>query len=272
MTNIKTRTLCEMADDPSNTLLLATILEHFASSVDILRVLPFIDVPLIGYDEGLRPERLYSAGGDLDTDAVTVKKYGDMRLAHDLRKAKALAQTIGDAIINGDTLKNARCFDGLRLRTTGSQCITIDGGFRISDLHALLGRVKNPTHLIMPAALRSLIFAEATNPEIGKYCSFTTDEFGRRVSVFKDIPILMSGLNAYNQQVIDFENGGASIYAVNFSAEGVAGIQNDVLSVLDMGDQGDIYRTRTEWLMGLTMASTNSAARLRGIQHERVEA
>ncbi len=275
---IKTRTLIEMAALRPAHVLLTETLERFARYSDILRVIPFIEEPTSEYLGGIGVDHLYIAGGDLDTDSETLAQHGaDVRLAHDMRKVKALAHTITDAIINGDSLINERCFDGLRVRIPKEQCIHPAGALQTGHLRALLAMVKNPTHLIMPAVLRSLLTAAATDPEIGKYITLGMDEFGRRVTLFDGVPILMSGVNAYNQQIIDFrdEPDGASVYAVNLSAEGVAGLQNGIMDVYDKGEvksPSPVFRTRVEWVIGLTFAHMSAASRLLGVRNERVTA
>jgi hypothetical protein len=275
-------TLLEAAKLNPGEVLRNTIIEHFAFSADILRALPFINVnggayvynlegnlpgvAFRGVGEGYTPsagimnpetERLRIGGGDLDVDLATLKMHGDdVRSAHELRKVKALSLTIAAKIINGDSVAEPREFDGLRTR------------------------IENPTHLIMSKKMRNLLSAAASDTTIGGFISFTQDEFGRRVTVFDGLPILVTDYDADGNQVIDFTEvgpGGAtatatSMYCVNMADDGVSGLQNGVMDVRDLGElqTQPVMRTRVEWLVGMAVMHGRAAARLWGISNAAV--
>jgi hypothetical protein len=304
-------TLLEAAKLNPGEVLRNTIIEHFAFSADILRALPFINVnggayvynlegnlpgvAFRGVGEGYTPsagimnpetERLRIGGGDLDVDLATLKMHGDdVRSAHELRKVKALSLTIAAKIINGDSVAEPREFDGLRTRITGSQIIpagSTDGGdpLQITLLRDLIDAVENPTHLIMSKKMRNLLSAAASDTTIGGFISFTQDEFGRRVTVFDGLPILVTDYDADGNQVIDFTEvgpGGAtatatSMYCVNMADDGVSGLQNGVMDVRDLGElqTQPVMRTRVEWLVGMAVMHGRAAARLWGISNAAV--
>ena len=300
-------TLLEAAKINSGDVLRNTIIEHFARSSDLLRALPFIDVQggayvynlegnlpgvaFRGVGEGytasagiMNPEteRLRIGGGDLDVDLATLKMHGqDVRSAHELRKVKALALTISDKIINGDSVAEPREFDGLRTRIIGSQLIAAgasSGGdaLKITLLRDLIDETENATHLIMSKKMRNLLTAAATDSAVGGYITFSVDEFGTRVTQFDNLPILLTDYDSNGDQVIQFNevnpgggsNVGTSIYCVNMSDEGVTGLQNGIMEVRDLGElqTAPVMRTRVEWLVSLAALHGRAASRLHGIK------
>jgi hypothetical protein len=299
-------TLLEAAKLNSGEVLRNTIIEHFAYTSDLLRVTPFIDVAggayvynlegslpgvaFRGVNEGyeasagiMNPEteRLRIGGGELKVDNAVLKMHGsDVRSQHELRQVKALSLTIGAMMINGDSTADPRVFDGLRARVTGDQLLeagATDGGdaLSVSALRDLIDAVDNPTHLVMSKKMRNMLSAAATDTTIGGYIAYDKDEFGRRVTMFDGLPIVVTDYDAEGRQIMDFNEVGsggatataASIYCVNFGDEGVTGLQNGVMEVRDLGEMPTqpALLTRVEWLVGMAVLHGRAAARLRGI-------
>jgi len=304
-------TLFEASKLASGEVLRSTIIEHFARTSDLLRITQFINVDggayvynmegslpgvaFRGVGEGYTPsagiinpetERLRISGGDLDVDLATLKMTSeDVRGAHELRKVKALSLTIGAKMINGDSTADPREFDGLRIRIGGAQLLdngTTDGGdpLKITALRDLIDQVEEPTHLMMSKKMRNLLSAAATDNAIGGYITYDQDEFGRRVTVFDGLPIVIVDYDANGDDIISFNEvgvGGAtatasSIYCVNMSDEGVVGLQNGIMEVRDLGELQTmpVMRTRVEWLVGMAVMHGRAAARLRGISNAAV--
>jgi len=288
-----------------------TVIEHFARMSDLLRATNFINVDggayvynmegslpgvaFRGVGEGytssagiMNPEteRLRVAGGDLDVDLATLKMTSeDVRGSHELKKVKALSLTIGAQMINGDSTADPRGFDGLRVRIQGDQLLdngSTDGGdaLKISNLRDLIDQVDDPTHLIMSKKMRNLLSAAATDPQIGGYITFGQDEFGKRVTQFDGLPIVVIDYDANGDQIVAFNEIGVggptatatSIYCVNMSDEGVIGLQNGTMEVRDLGElqSAPVMRTRVEWLVGMAVMHGRAAARLRGISNAAV--
>lgn len=269
-------TLLEAAKIHSGEVIRSTVIEHFAKSSELLRVLPFIDVPggayvynlegqlpgvaFRGINQGytassgiLNPqtEALRIGGGELKVDKATLKMHGeDVRSRHELMQVKALSLSITDKIINGDSTTNPLEFDGLRARIQGDQVIDAhgetDGGdpLSVTQLRDLIDAVENPTHLVMSKKMRNLLSSAASDTTIGGYISYEQNEFGKRVTHFDGLPILETDYNSAGGQIIGFNEVGAggatatatSIYAVNFGDEGVSGLQNGVMEVRDLGE------------------------------------
>lgn len=304
-------TLLEAAKINPGEVLRNTIIEHFARSSDLLRVMPFIDVQggayvynlegslpgvaFRGVNEGytasagiLNPqtERLRIGGGELKVDNAILKMHGnEVRSQHELRQVKAMSLTIGAKMINGDSTKDPREFDGLRTRIQGDQLLNAgntNGGnaLSVSALRDLIDAVDNPTHLIMSKKMRNLLSAAATDTTIGGYIAYDKDEFGRRIVMFDGLPIVVTDYDAEGKQIIDFNEVGAggstatatSIYCVNLGDEGVTGLQNGIMEVRDLGEMHTqpALLTRVEWMVGMAALHGRAAARLRGIANAAV--
>lgn len=299
-------TLLEAAKLNPGEVLRNSIIEHFAATSDLLRVLPFLDVQggayvynlegtlpgvaFRGVNEGYTPsagimnpqtERLRIGGGELVVDKAILKIHGDdVRAQHELRQVKALSLTLGAKIINGDSTADVREFDGLRTRITGDQLLNAgntNGGnpLSVASLRDLIDAVENPTHLVMSKKMRNLLSAGANDTTVGGFISFEKDEFGKRVTMYDGLPIVVTDYDAGGNQIIDFNEVGAggttatasSIYCVNFGDEGVTGLQNGMMEVRDLGEMPTqpAMLTRVEWLVGLAALHGRAAARLRGI-------
>lgn len=268
-------TLIEAAKRNSGDVLKDAVIETYASASDILRVLPFQDIPgnamrynqesmLPGigfrsvngsYSEStgvLNPvmEPLVIAGGDLDVDKFTLTTMGsDIRTSQEMMKVKALAHRWTLAFIKGDSSALTYEFDGLQVRLVGSQLVaagSTSGGdaLSLSKLDELIDSVTSPTHLLMSRAMRRRLSQAARSTSVGGYIQWTKDEFGRPVMVYNDLPILIAdGLDdAY--KVLDFNEAnpgggssvGTSIYCLSLGENTLVGIQNGAPMVTDLGE------------------------------------
>lgn len=299
-------TLLEASKLNSGDVVRAGVIEMFARSSDILRVLRFMDVPGGAYhytQEGVLPgvafrgvneafaestgivlpqvEMLRIAGGDLDVDRAIIKRHGQgVRATHEMMKVKALSLYIGKKILKGDSVTSPLEFDGLQNRITGSQLIaagSTNGGnpLSLAKLDEAIDAVDFPTHLIMSKAMIRRLTQAARNTSVGGFISYSVDEFGRKITQYNDLPILVLDHDETGARVLAFNEvgpGGAtatatSIYVVNFSDGMVTGLQNGVMEVRDLGeiDSKPVWRTRVEWDIGLATMHPRCAARLWGI-------
>lgn len=304
-------TLFEAAKLNSGDVVRATIIEHFARSSDILRATQFTDVQggayvynmegslggsaFRGVGQGYTPsagivnpetERLRIIGGELDVDLYTLKVHGEaVRSQYELMKVKDISLNIGAAMINGNSTANPLEFDGLRNRIGGTQLIeagATDGGDALSltKMYELIDAVDNATHLVMSKKMRALMSSAAHDTGVGGYINYGQDEFGRRVTMFDDLPILVADYDNNGNQIIDFNEVGSggstasatSIYAVSMGPGGVIGLQNGTMEVRDLGElqTQPVMRTRVEWVVGMAVEGARSAARLRGIANAAV--
>ena len=267
-------TLIEAAKQTDD-LVRQAIIELYASSSEILRVLPFEGIPgnalrynreetlpgigFRGINEGytestgiLNPvtETLTIAGGDLDVDKFIIDTMGmDQRSVQEAMKVKALALNWTLQFIKGDSTTNPRVFDGLQARITGNQLIaagsTANGdALSLMKLDELIDQVQNPTHLVMNKTMRRLLTQAARDTSVGGFITTTKDEFGRQLYMYADLPILIVENDNTDMQILNFNEAcpaggtatGTSIYCVSFAEGMLTGIQNGGIDARDLGE------------------------------------
>lgn len=255
----------------------SAIIELFAYP-DLLKVLPFMDVPGGSYtytQEGALPgvafrgfneaytngvgvvnsqvEVLKIVGGDLDVDKALIKTHGaNIRTMQEKMKVKALSLFLAGKIINGDSEQDPREFDGMRKRIVGSQLVPAGasaGGDALSlqVLDEAIDSVDGATHLIMSKRMRNLLSAASRQTSVAGFITWDKNDFGDRIAFYNDLPILVTDYDDQNAQVIDFNEAcpgggatvGTSIYVVNIGDGGVIGLQNGVMEVDDLGQVND---------------------------------
>lgn len=297
-------TLIEAAKRNSGDVKRAAVIEMFAMTAQFLAVIPFEDIPggsltynmegelpgvsFRGFNEGysestgiINPatERLYIAGGDLDVDKALLKTRGyGIRTSEENAKVKALAMHISDRLVNGDSESNPREFDGIRKRVAGSQLFVAagassNGPLSLEVLDAAIDLVDNPTGLVMSKAMRRKL-TKAARQNVGGDIQYTTDNWGRQVTTYNDLPIIIVDYNEKGQRVIDWNEAGPSggsacqsIYVLSLGTNRVMGLQNGTIEVNDLGElqEKPVFRTRVEWLVGMAVMHGRAAARVWGI-------
>lgn len=235
-------TLVEAAKLETRNLVRSGVIEQFARTSEILRVLPFQDiqgnalaynreeqlpgVAFRGVNEGypestgvINPatETLYISGGDLDVDRFIIKTMGpQVRSTHENMKIKALAQTWTKTFIKGDTQIQPREFDGLQARLTGYNLM--DAGadspvgsnsangdaLSLDTLDAAIDRVAGATHILMARAMRRKFKAARNSTTLSGQISLEKDDFGRPVEVYAGLPILTTYGDAVNPDPLGF--------------------------------------------------------------------
>ncbi len=267
-------TLIEAAKQTDD-LVRQAIIELYASSSEILRVLPFEGIPgnalrynreetlpgigFRGINEGytestgiLNPitETLTIAGGDLDVDKFIIDTMGmDQRSVQEAMKVKALALNWTLQFIKGDSTTNPRVFDGLQARVTGNQLIgagsTANGdALSLMKLDELIDQVQNPTHLIMNKTMRRLLTQAARDTAVGGFITTGKDEFGRQLYYYADLPILIVENDNTDMQILNFNEAcpgggtatGTSVYCVSFAEGMLTGIENGGIDARDLGE------------------------------------
>ena len=221
-------TLVEAAKLETRNLVRAGVIEQFARTSEVLRVLPFQDiqgnalaynreeqlpgVAFRGVNEGypesvgvINPatETLYIAGGDLDVDRFIIKTMGEgVRSTHENMKIKALSQAWTNKFIKGDTTIQPREFDGLQARLTGYNLMDAGadgpvgtntaGGDALSLelLDAAIDRVPGATHILMSRTLRRKFKAARNNTATSGNILLGMDDFGRPVEIYGGLPLL----------------------------------------------------------------------------------
>lgn len=305
-------TLLEASKLNKGDVVRSAVIEMFAASSDILGVLPFMDIPGGSYhynQEGSLPgvafrgvneayaesvgiinpqvEVLRIGGGDLDVDKALLKMHGQgVRSTHEAMKIKAMALYWTKKFIKGDSVADPREFDGLQARCTGSQLIaagaTANGTpLSLAKLDELIDAVDNPTHLIMNKSLVRRLSAAARTTAVGGDIEWVLNDFGKRVTVYNGLPILVADYDDLGARFMDFDEAAtsgtstaSSIYAISVGEGMLTGIQNGTMDVKDLGEIDDkpVYRTRVEWLNGFVALHGRCAARLWSIADAAVTA
>lgn len=280
----------------------AAVIAMFARASDLLAAIPFRDIQGNAYQynrEGTLPgvafrgvnesytastgvvnqlvESLRLAGGDLDVDTFIIKTQGPAaRAVQEEMKVKSLAAEMTRVLIKGDSTSNLREFDGLQARITGNQLIsagsTANGtALSLAKLDELLDAVPNASVLVMSKAMRRRLTAAARLSTVGGYITYEVGAFGRRVTKYNDVPILVPYSDNGGTEPIAFDEAatsgtatGTSIYALALGDGLVSGIQSGGMDVRDLGEQNasPVYRTRVEWFPGLVIEHGRAAARL----------
>lgn len=286
-------TLLEAAKLHSGDVYKQGVIAKFAETSEILRVLPFMGIqgnslkynieetlPGIGFrgvnesytaSTGIlnpQSEALHILGGELDVDRFIVQTMGmDQRTVQEAMKIKAMALSWTKTFIKGDSETDVREFDGLQKRLTGDALISNGtAGLKLSVLDEAIDYVDSPTHIIMSKAMRRKLTVAARTAAVGGNITYVIDEFGRQVAMYNDLPILISGRDNLNAEILGFSEASSttSIYVVNLSEAGVSGLENGGMMVDDLGllTTEPKYRTRIEWYNGLGVFAPRSAARI----------
>jgi hypothetical protein len=296
-------TLLEAAKSERDPARLAVISE--LSEGDLMGVVPFQDIegegvfydqegelPAVGFrgiNETLeatygvmnpQAEKLKIMGAEVDVDTAIIDMRGPQAVADQVRmKVRSLRMTFEDQFINGDESTNPRAFDGLRRRinTGSSQAISMGGALSLSALDELIDAcdaMGGQKYLIMNKKMRRRLNTASRNSSIGGFINYAQDEFGRRVTQYGDVPIIVTDVNAQNQPIQPFTEASSStsIYCVAFGDLLTTAIQGRArgqfgVSVRQLGEVSDapVDRTRIEWYCGMAVYNGRSAARLTGV-------
>ena len=183
--------------------------------------------------------------------------------------------------MKGDSLSAVKEFDGLQVRSVGNQLVangaSPDGDvLSLAKLDELIDTVDNPTHLIMSKAVRRSLTVAARTTTVGGNITHEKDEFGRQITMYNDLPILIADPNSSLYATLAFDeanpgggsNVGTSIYCVSFQPGMLVGIQSKDIDVRDLGELATpvVWRTRVEWYVSIAPLHPRSFARLWGIK------
>jgi len=286
------------------------VIELYAGSSSILMNLPFEGItgnalkynreatlPGIGFrgvNEGYTPstgvlnpltEALVIAGGDLDVDKFIVDTMGmSQRTTQEAMKIRALSWSWTRKFIKGDSASNPREFDGLQVRTVGSQRIaagSTDGGTALSlgKLDEAIDQTLNPTHLVMSKKMARKFAAAGRATTVSGFVQYSPDQLGRRIMSYNDLPILTVDLDNEGEEILPFTEvsytssayggtaTGGSIYVVSMGPDALTGIQNGGIDARDLGElqTSPLYRSRIEWYNGMAIYNGRSVTRLDSI-------
>ena len=291
-------TLLEAAKLNSGDVYKAGVLTKFAETSDILRVLPFEGIngnslkynveetlPGIGFrgvnesyteSTGIinpKVESLTIAGGDLDVDKFIVDTMGtSQRVVQEAMKVKALALSWTRTFIKGDNESEPREFDGLQVRLTGDALIAnhaTGAGLSLAKLDEAIDAVDGANYILMSKSVRRRLTVAARTSSVGGNITYSLDEFGRQVTKYNDLPILIVDKDNSNTDILGYTETGSttSIYIIAFGEGQVSGLENGGMNVRDLGEleTKPAFRTRVEWYSGMGVFAPRVAARLKNI-------
>lgn len=298
-------TLLEAAKLSTGDVYKAGVLKKYAETSDILRVLPFESIngnslkynveetlPGIGFrgvngsyteSTGIinpKVESLTIAGGDLDVDKFIIDTMGaDQRSVQEAMKIKALALSWTKTFIKGDSETDPTTFDGLQKRLQGDALIanhSAGAGLSLAKLDEAIDAVDGATHILMSKAMRRRLTVASRTSGVAGNISYSIDEFGRQVTMYNDLPILIVDKDNENTDILGFTETSSttSIYVVAFGEGQTNGLQNGGMDVRDIGElqSKPALRTRIEWYSGFGVFAPRSAARLKNITDAAVTA
>ena len=306
-------TLVEAAKKNTGDVLRSSIIELYAANSDIARVLPLNNIdgnaykynqedtlPGVGFrgvNEGfsestgvLNPETesLVIAGGDLDVDKFIIDTMGmDQRSVQESMKVKSLAHKFSNVFIKGDSRTNTKEFDGLQVRLGGNQKVaagSTSGGDALSlaVLDEVIDAVDDPNYLLMNKAMRRRLTSSARDTSVSGYITYSKDEFGRKITEYNELPILLADRNGSVYPTLGFDEAnpgggssvGTSIYALQLGEGMLSGLQNGTIDVRDLGEleSKPTFRTRVEWYVSILLEHSRAAARVWGIKNAAITA
>ena len=283
----------------SNDVLLTGVIETIIKDSPILQSLPFIEI--VG--NGLTYNRESTAatasffdvgdtwtestptfaqitatlkimGGDADIDnylIATRSNVQDLEVAVIQLKAKAVQQLFEQTFITGDSVANAKSFDGIDKLCESGQTLSMGvngGSLTLDKLDELVDTVKGgkPEILLMSRRSRRIINKLARTA--GTFLETDRDQFGQMIQYYDTIPIGVSDYVADNQTQ-GSNNDCSTIYAMQFGEGAVAGLTGPGgLQVERVGslEQKDATRTRIKWYSSVALFNGLKLAKLIGVR------
>jgi hypothetical protein len=290
------------AEKLSNNQLVAGVIEEIIQKDELFALLPFVGVNGKAYvyeRENALPtadfldpndtvnesaatftevvSKLRILAGDVDVDKFiqeTLGDHNDQKAVQIGLKAKAVAQTFKDTLVNGDSAVNAKAFDGMKKLVTGGQTLVAGANgaaLTLSMLDQLCDQVPNGADaLVMRAgtirAYRALLYATGgIVPSMVEIPNFGTAVLGHN-----GVPILRNDFLPGNETQ-GSSSVCCSVYAVRLNEmDGMHGLYGGSSAGFRIEEIGtvqnkDADRIRVKWYAGLALKSTKSLARLAGI-------
>jgi hypothetical protein len=225
-------------------------------------------------------EKLKIMGAEVDVDTAIIDMRGPQAIADQVQmKVRSMRLTFEDQFINGDESVNPRSFDGLRRRINigSSQAISMGGALSLTAMDELIDACDaagGEKVLIMNKKMRRRLNTASRNSSIGGFINYQQNEFGRRVTTYGDVPIVVVDTNAQNAPIMPFTEASSStsIYCVAFGDLLTTALQGRARgqfgpSVRALGEVPDapVDRTRIEWYCAMAVMNGRSAARLHGV-------
>ena len=147
---------------------------------------------------------------------------------------------------------------------------------KLSKLDEAIDAVDGANAILMSKPMRRLLTVAARTQAVGGNITYTIDQFGRQVTMYNDLPIIIVDKDNTNTDILGFTETGSttSIYIVAFGDGMVQGLENGGMDVRDLGEleAKPALRTRIEWYSGFGVFAPRSAARIKNITNVAVTA
>jgi hypothetical protein len=220
---------------------------------------------------------------DIPVDRVLRDRGGDRRMAQEGQMAMArLAELVTNTLIKGDNTVTNTVFNGMQKRAalygrTIDNAGGVAGGTPLSlfQLDNAIWNTNSATHIVAPWAMMPRWTQAARNTTLTGFVMQTWDGVGKPKMSYSGLPILFGFPKDLHPPILPFTEvaagGGAaqtsSVYIVNFSEEGLCGIQNKPMEIRDFGllPDGITYNTHVSWDIGLVDNKLFCLTRLSGI-------
>ncbi|CZV81710.1 MULTISPECIES: major capsid protein [Enterobacteriaceae] len=213
--------------------------------------------------------KLRILAGDVDVDKFLATTMADTnsQLAIQVRsKVKGLARAFRRNLIQGDSTKDAKSFDGIAKLMSADQGIVANASMTFSMLDELVDAVKDlgadclmvrSEHM---RAYRALLRTVNVGPS-----EVMIENFGRPMLTHNGIPFIVNDF-------IPVVDGAADIYGLHLSEEngltGLYGGDNAGIVVESIGtvQNKDALRTRVKWYCSLANKHDKAIAALKGVK------
>ena len=121
----------------------------------------------------------------------------------------------------------------------------------------------------MSKSVRRRLTVAARTITVGGTITYTKDEFGRQITMYNDIPILIMDKDNENNEILGYTETGSttSVYVIALGEGQVSGLENGGMDVRDLGEleTKPAFRTRVEWYSGMGVFAPRVASRLKNI-------
>lgn len=210
--------------------------------------------------------RLTILGGDADVDNFLQNTYrdtNDIRAEVIASRAKATAYEFSNAFFNGDSMVNTKQFDGLDVLIPPSRTINAGAPPDEAMLDELIDMIiGKPDILVMSKRTRRQI--KALRRADGISMETSLNEFGQQVVSYDGIPIITDDFILNNKGAGSDES---TVYALRFGLEGIQGLQNGGIQIVNLGDleTKDASRDRIKWYCGSALINELGVAKLDGL-------
>lgn len=213
--------------------------------------------------------KLRILAGDVDVDKFLATTMADTnsQLAIQVRsKVKGLARAFRRNLIQGDSAKDAKSFDGIGKLMAADQGIAANASMTFSMLDELVDAVKDlgadclmvrSEHI---RAYRALLRTVNVGPS-----EVMVENFGRPMLTHNGIPFIVNDF-------IPITDGASDIYCLHMSEEngltGLYGGENAGIVVESIGtvQNKDALRTRVKWYCSLANKHDKAIAALKGVK------